>query len=63
MGVVINPTLAQEPDRRSKAAAMRELVIVLTVTFLVIVDFSRYRGHYTGEAMDLVWHYAGKVVR
>ena len=42
---------------------MRELLMVLTITFLVIVDFSRYRGHYTGEAMDFVWHYAGKVVR
>ncbi len=42
---------------------MREMMIILTVAFLVIVDFSRYRGHYTGEATDFVRHYAGKIIR
>ena len=42
---------------------MREMIVILTVAFLVIVDFSRYNGHYTAEATDFVRHYAGKIVR
>ena len=62
-GALINPTLAQQPGRRSEAGAMRELMLILIVAFLVIVDFSRYHGRYTGEATDFVRHYAGKIIR
>ena len=42
---------------------MRLLIATLILAFLVIVDFARYHGHYSGQAADFVWHYAGKIGR
>jgi hypothetical protein len=42
---------------------MRLMIVVFVFVTLLIVDFGRFGGYYTGEAGDLVQHYIGKFIR
>jgi hypothetical protein len=41
---------------------MRLMIATLVVAFLAIVDFARYHGQNTGQVIDFVEYYAGKIV-
>jgi len=42
---------------------MRLMIAVFVLVALLIVDFGRFNGYYTGEAYDAVQHVVGKYLR
>lgn len=38
------------------------MIATLVAAFLAIVDFDRYHGQHTGQVIDFVEYYAGKIV-
>ena len=42
---------------------MRLMIVMFVFVTLLIVDFGRFDGYYTGQAGDFVQHYVGKYIR